>query len=270
MTTIKQIYDQQGYVGPLEIMSKEQAFEYKNKLLEVDSKLNLMNSDYRCKSNVLFPWINEISRNPKLIEYLTEIIGSNIHCWDTLCWIKYPESDKIVSFHQDATYWNFDRPDLAATVWFAFDDVTPEHGSIEYIQGSHKAFAKRHKDVKTSNNLLMRGQTVDVDIPKERIKTSVPAGNVLIHSPFIIHGSGPNISNTPRLAIGMIYASTECKPLLNLSPESTIMVSGTDEFNYMIHDPEPTGNWDNDVKNWQVAYDRQHINYYKMEQKAKV
>lgn len=268
MNNLKEQFEQQGWVGPVQIMSREEAHEFKKLVQEAEEKLDLMNSDYRCKSNVLFPFVDKISRHPKLIEALTQLIGPNIHCWDTLFWIKNPGDGKDVSFHQDATYWNFTKPTLAVTAWFAFDDVTEEHGSLEYIQGSHIAQAKRHKDVKTDTNLLMRGQTVDIDIPKERVKTTVPAGSVLIHSPFTIHGSGPNLASTPRVAMGMIFASTECAPRLSLSPESTIMVAGVDEYNYMIHDPQPTGNWDEDLKNWQVAYDRQHVNYYQMNQRA--
>ena len=44
------------------------------------------------------------------------------------------------------------------------------------------------------------------------------------------------------------------------------MVAGEDTYNYMLHDPAPCGDWDLDLKNWQGAYDRQHINYYEMEQ----
>jgi hypothetical protein len=266
MNTLLAQYKQNGWLGPLPIMSAEDAFEYKQIVLETDSKLNLMNSDYRCKSNTLFKWVDDISRNPILISYLEQIIGPNIHCWDTLFWIKQPGDGKDVSFHQDATYWNFTNKDKAVTVWFAFDDVTPEHGSLEYVQGSHSTFQKRHKDVKTDTNLLMRGQTVDIDVPKKRVKTSVPAGNILIHSPYMIHGSSKNNTDTPRVAMGMIFASTECKPVLEISPESTVMIAGVDEYNYMLHDPQPTGEWSIDVVNWQAAYDRQHLNYYKMEQ----
>lgn len=266
MMTLKEQYEQNGWVGPISIMSREEALELKKLVHEAEEKLNLMNSDYRCKSNVLFPFVDKVSRNPKLVEALTQIIGPNIHCWDTLFWVKNPGDGKDVSFHQDATYWNFTNKHLAVTAWFAFDDVTEEHGSIEYVQGSHRVFQRKHKDVKTDTNLLMRGQTVDEDLPKERIKTTVPAGSVLIHSPYIIHGSGPNMASTPRVAMGMIFASTECKPILEISPESTVMVAGEDKCNYMIHDPAPSGNWDTDVVNWRAAYDRQHINYYKMEQ----
>ena len=264
--TLKETFELDGFLGPLEIMSRDTAHKYKKIIEETSEKLQLMSSDYRCKSNVLFPWVDEISRNPKLIEYLTQLIGPNFHCWDTLFWIKEPGDKKNVSFHQDATYWNFNNKHLAVTVWFAFDDVSEEQGSIEYVKGSHRVFQQRHKDVKTENNLLMRGQTVDLDLPKERVKTSVPAGHVLIHSPYIIHGSADNRSSKPRLAMGMIFASTECKPVAEYSPESTVMIAGEDTNNYMLHDPVPSGNWEVDLINWQEAYDRQHINYYRMEQ----
>lgn len=267
MTGLKEQFDRDGFIGPIQLMSREEALEMRDLVMTIENDIHLMNSDYRCKSNVLFPFVDKISRNPTLIEVLTQLIGPNIHCWDTLFWIKKPGDGKDVSFHQDATYWNFDNKHLAVTAWFAFDDVTEEHGSIEYVKGSHKVFQHRHKDVKTDTNLLMRGQTVDIDIPKERVKTRVPAGSVLIHNPFIIHGSASNVADTPRVAMGMILASTECKPVLDISPESTVMVAGVDTYNYMMHDPQPTGVWDVDVKNWKAAYDRQHLNYYKMEQR---
>jgi len=56
--------------------------------------------------------------------------------------------------------------------------------------------------LKLTTNLLMRGQTVDEDLPKERVKTTVPAGSVLLHSPYIIHGSGPNRAATNQRGHG--------------------------------------------------------------------
>jgi len=266
MTDIKLQFETNGWVGPLPIMSKKKADEYKEMVLKAETTLNLMNSDYRCKSNTLFNWVDEISRTPALINYLTQLIGPNLQCVDTLFWIKKPGDGRDVSFHQDATYWNFDSKHKALTVWFAFTDVTEEHGSLEYVQGSHTIFQRRHHDVKTDTNLLMRGQTVAEAIPKQRVRTSVPAGHVLIHSPYTVHGSGPNTASTTRIAMGMIFASTECKPKLTLAKESAIMVHGVDEHHYMLHDTPPTGDWDTDVKVWRDAYNRQHINYYKMEQ----
>jgi ectoine hydroxylase-related dioxygenase (phytanoyl-CoA dioxygenase family) len=260
-------FDQLGVVGPIEIFSKEELVPIREEMLQCDTIHNLMNTDYRCKSNVLFPWVNKVVNHPKLVACVAEILGPNFHCWDTLLWFKKPNSNRDVGFHQDATYWNFDNRHLAVTAWFTFDDADSESGSVEYITGSHKNLLIRHTDIKTDTNLLMRGQTADIDIPKQRLKTVVPAGNIMLHSPFIVHGSGPNISNSGRYAMGMVFVSTQCKPVLKISPESTVMVSGVDNFKHMIHDPKPTGDWETDLKNWKLAYDRQHDNYYQMEQR---
>jgi hypothetical protein len=112
ITNLKTTFEQQGWLGPLPIFSKEETVKYRNAIMDADQKLDLMNSDYRCKSNVLFSWADEISRNSTLISYIEQLIGPNIHCWDTLFWIKKPGDGKDVSFHQDATYWNFTNKKL--------------------------------------------------------------------------------------------------------------------------------------------------------------
>lgn len=262
-----QSYEKNGWVGPLQLMSREEALHYKQLVIEVDNKHNLMKSDYRCKSNVLFPFVDELTRNPKLISYVSQLIGPNFHCWDTLFWIKKANTLNDVSFHQDSTYWNFDQPEKALTVWFAFDDVTEQHGPIQYVNKSI-THALHHVDIKTDTNLLMRGQTVGDLVHGEIVSAICPVGHALIHGPFTVHGSGPNNTNTDRIALGMVFVSTECKPIRTDSPESTMMIWGGDTYNHMLHDPRPTGDWDIDVKNWQKAYDRQHINYYKMKQRA--
>ena len=265
--TLKEEFNRNGVVGPIEVLTKDEAAEFKKIVVEADDRLNLMKSDYRCKSNVLFPWVDKITKHPNLVKHVTELLGPNFHCWDVLLWFKKPGDGKNVGYHQDATYWNFNNRHKGLTAWFTFDDCTDQHGGVEYILGSHQNMLMRHVDIKTSTNLLMRGQTVDQEIPKTRWKTNVPAGHALLHSPFVIHGSEANLTNTPRYAMGIIYVSTECRPVLDASPESTIMVSGVDKHNYMVHDPAPTGNWDTDVINWKRAYDWQHNNYFKMEQR---
>jgi ectoine hydroxylase-related dioxygenase (phytanoyl-CoA dioxygenase family) len=247
-------------------MSKEDALRYKECIVQADNELDLMNSDYRCKSNVLFNWVDELTRHPRVVDIVSQLIGPNFHCWDTLFWIKKAGDDKDVSFHQDSTYWNFDQPEKALTVWFAFDDVTSDHGPIEYL--TNPSHPLPHIDIKTDTNLLMRGQTVAELEDTNTTKAICPAGYVLVHGPFTIHGSAANKTTSDRYAMGMVFVSTECKPLVDYSPESTVMVSGKDIYNHMLHDPQPSFWWEDNLQNWRAAYDRQHINYYKMKQRA--
>lgn len=264
---IKNEYNKNGFYGPVQFLTQDKIEEYTNKLQDAVKDLDLMNSRYRCKSNVLFPWIDELSRNPVIVDHVKEVLGENFHCWDTLIWIKDAETDKFVSWHQDGTYWNFLPKEHGLTVWVTLSGATEDMGCIEYIPGSHTSL-KHHIDVKNTDNLLMRGQTIE-DLQKEDVHYAVaPAGSFLMHHPFIYHGSSANKSKTTRLALGLIYAATDVKPIAEYAKESTVMVSGVDEYNHMEHDSPPTGNWEVDVKVWDLAYERQHDNYYKMEQLA--
>jgi ectoine hydroxylase-related dioxygenase (phytanoyl-CoA dioxygenase family) len=258
-------FQENGFYGPVKFLNDQQIEKYKTDLLDAVKSVDLMNSDYRCKSNVLFPWINEISKHETIKNHVAQVLGPNFHCWDTLIWIKDAESDKFVSWHQDATYWNFLPKERGLTVWVTLSGASKDMGCIQYIPGSHKNKQILHEDIKSDGNLLMRGQTATYKEGEIHYAECEP-GSFLMHSPFMIHGSEQNTTSTPRLALGLIFVATDAKPIATFSEESTVMVSGVDEYNYMVHDPAPTGNWDKDIEIWKKAYDRQHANYYKMEQ----
>jgi len=263
MNSLIENYLQDGWIGPLPVLDDSEAKNFEIEIRKLDKKYDLMNSDYRCKSNVLFPLIDNLCRNTNIINYVRLLIGEDFHAWDTMLWFKKAKDKKKVSFHQDATYWNFDNKHNALTVWYAVTDSLYFSGALQYVTGSHKLNQQNHNDIKLKNNLLMRGQTVDYEIDILD-QPEVHQGQCLIHSPYIIHGSQENEDDHDRLAIGMMFVSTLCKPIATYSPESTVMINGIDRYNYMLHDPSPIGDWDIDFKNWKKAYDRQHINYYKM------
>ena len=266
MMTIKQIYDEQGYFGPVQILTTQEIDYYQTEISRLLVEIDLMNTDYRCKANVLFPFINELSKNITILKHVKQVLGPNFTCWDTLVWAKQPQSDNYVSWHQDATYWNFLPKEKGVTVWVTLSGATKEMGCIQYIPGSHKKGQAKHSDIRTEYNLLMRGQTINECHKTNIVYAEAPPGSFLMHNPFMVHGSEANQSSIPRIALGFIYVATDAKPIASFSPESTVLVSGVDEYNYMLHDPEPTGNWEEDIKVWKQSYDRQHDNYYKMEQ----
>jgi non-heme Fe2+,alpha-ketoglutarate-dependent halogenase len=263
--SINETYKRQGFYGPVKFLSENENNYYKNQLLECEKNLNLMNSDYRCKSNVLFPWVSELTSHPIVVDHVRSILGNDFHCWDTLIWIKKKSTNKFVSYHQDGTYWNFLPKMAGLTVWYTPSGATKENGCIKYIKNSHTHNQLFHYDEKNKDNLLMRGQTADI-VPNDIFYAECDPGSFYMHGPYMVHGSDNNNSDVDRLALGMIFVATHAKPILNISEESTVMISGNDNYNYMVHDPKPIGNWEVDKVTWQKAYDRQHANYYKMEQ----
>lgn len=257
-------YEREGAVWPIPIFSAEEIAHYRNKLDEAMTNLSLMSSDYRCKSQVLFPWVAEIAKSPRLTPYLQCLLGDDYHCWDTLFWVKQPGDNKRVSFHQDGTYWNFE-PEKGLTVWLSFDGSTEQKGSIQYVIKPHERRIRHHEDRASSDNLLMRGQTLDRD-EEELMHTriaEIPAGSIAVHSPFILHGSMPNLTAEPRRACGFLFVRGDAKPRATYARESTLWIRGRDPEHFSL-DPLPTGDWELDVESWRNAYDRQHENYYKM------
>lgn len=263
---VREQFLRDGASWPLPAFDTETIARYRNHVLAEREK-GLMQSDYRCKSQVLFPWMAEIATSDVVKHYVSAILGDDFHCWDTLFWIKEPGDGKVVSFHQDATYWNLAPKEDALTVWLAFNDVTVESGAIEYQLGSHYQGQFAHADLPTQENLLMRGQTIQTDLSEIRIThAELPEGHLTMHSSFIIHGSGANKSTQPRLACGMVFAKGSVRPIVEYALESTLWVSGEDTNNFLLHDPKPGNDTSENLRVWKQAYDRQHENYYKMQQ----
>lgn len=263
MNAVKKFHAR-GFLGPITIADQQEITYYNQCVVNAEQQINLAHSDYRYKSNVLFPWVDQLSRHPKIVSAVSELIGPNFTCPDAIFWIKRPGEGRDVSWHQDATYWNLSDPDQCCVVWYAFNDVPADRGPLRYIPGTHLK-QRRHNDIKSTSNLLMRGQTVDYPV-EDYVEQTAQAGQILIHHPQVIHGSAVNNSTESRLAVSFIYASTACKPRISHSPESTVLISGQDTYNYMLLDARPREPWTENLPQWRSAYDRQHDNYFKLSQ----
>ncbi|MCP4874259.1 MAG: phytanoyl-CoA dioxygenase family protein, partial [Gammaproteobacteria bacterium] len=55
-------------------------------------------------------------------------------------------TNKIVSWHQDLTYWGLGETDDEITAWIALSDVSVELGCMRFIPGSHQHELLPHHD----------------------------------------------------------------------------------------------------------------------------
>jgi ectoine hydroxylase-related dioxygenase (phytanoyl-CoA dioxygenase family) len=96
-------------------------------------------------------------------------------------------------WHQDFA---FNTADLARTVnfWIPLTDVTPENGCMRFIPRSHRDEPLAHV-VQGSDALHAVG------VPEERmVVCPIPAGGFTVHTQRTLHSSGPNSSDSDRLA----------------------------------------------------------------------
>ena len=198
-------YKDEGYVSPIDALSKDEALEIREEIELIEKKwpkeLEGLGRNY---IHLISPIFDKVSHNPKILDAVESIIGRDILICGTTLFIKNPNEKGFVSFHQDAKYIGLE-PHNWVTAWIAVTDANEENGCMRMWSGSHKDELKYHNQKFDENNLLTRGQTVENVPIKETTPVILKAGQMSLHHPTIVHGSGLNRSNDRR--IGFVIQS---------------------------------------------------------------
>src|ERR1700746_1583949 len=156
-------YRERGYHFPVDVLSQSEVAEFRGKLEDYEARTGgPIKGEMRHRSHVLFPWINEMIRHPKILDAIEDLLGPDILCWNTSFFIKEPRDPGFVSWHQDATYWGLSSPDVM-TVWLAMTPADLQNGCMKFMAGSHRA-PIAHRDTFDKHNLLTRGQEIEVAV----------------------------------------------------------------------------------------------------------
>src|ERR1700759_144178 len=138
-------YNEFGYYAPVPALTAAEAGAIREKLEGFESGAGVLAGKLRHKSHLLFTWLNDLIRHPRILDAVEDVIGPNILCWGSSFFIKEPLNPSFVSWHQDSTYWGLDPADVV-TAWVAFSDSTPANGAMRGIPGSHKLDQVPHHD----------------------------------------------------------------------------------------------------------------------------
>tara|TARA_S200000501_G_scaffold145153_1_gene137068 strand:+ start:104 stop:931 length:828 start_codon:yes stop_codon:yes gene_type:complete len=198
-------YKENGYVSPIDILSPQEAKEVREEIEIIENKCpDILEGIGRNYVHIISPIFNKICLNNRMLDAVESIIGKNILICGTTLFIKNANEKEFVSFHQDAKYIGLE-PHNWVTAWIAITDSNEKNGCMRMWPGSHKSNLRYHNQKFDQNNLLTRGQTVE-DVP---IENTVPiilnAGQMSLHHPTIVHGSGINKSKDRR--IGFVIQS---------------------------------------------------------------
>ena len=198
-------YKNKGYISPVNVLSNSEAKEIRKEIEKIEKDwpgaLEGINRNY---IHLISPLLNKVCLNKNILDAVESIIGKNILICGTTLFIKNPNEKGFVSFHQDAKYIGLE-PHNWVTVWVAVTDSNEHNGCMRMLPGSHKENLKTHEQKFDENNLLTRGQTIS-DVPLDKTEPIIlKAGQVSLHHPLIVHGSGLNQSNDRR--IGLVIQS---------------------------------------------------------------
>ena len=224
-------YKKEGFVSPIDVLSKEQAYEIRKEIENIENKWpNELDGIGRNYVHLISPVFDKVVHNSKVLDAVESIIGKNILACGTTLFIKNGNEKGFVSFHQDAKYIGLE-PYNWVTAWIAVTDSNEENGCMRMWSGSHKNNLKKHNQKFDENNLLTRGQTIE-NVPIDETKPVIlEAGQMSLHHPAVVHGSGLNKSSDRRIGfVIQSYIGTDVKQVLGKM--YTQLARGKDSFNY--------------------------------------
>ena len=243
-------YQENGYLFPFEVLTTEQVRNVQAEFAQAQQQAlekglaDELPKLLRTNAQLTLPFVHRIARCPKIIDRIASLLGPDLLLWSAEFFIKGARTEKIVSWHQDLTYWGLGETDDEITVWLALSDSSVESGCMRFIPGSHHQRILPHRDTFAQNNALSRGQEVDVEINEdEAVNIELKPGQVSFHHGRIFHASGPNKSKHDRVGLVFRFLTPKVRQLV-AQRDYAMLVRGVDNTNNWTHVAPPLRNFD--------------------------
>jgi ectoine hydroxylase-related dioxygenase (phytanoyl-CoA dioxygenase family) len=242
-TDIAENYNRDGFVFPIDVLTAEEAASLRADLEAAEAevahdpeKLSIL----RTYTDRVLPAFDSLVRHETLINAASAVLGPDLMVWSAQVFVKEAGSPKIISWHQDLTYWGLDDAE-EATCWVALSPVTQASGCMRFVPGSHTEQIVAHVDTFDDNNMLSRGQEIAVDVDEaDAVLVQLQPGQASLHHGHLFHASGPNTSDDRRIGLAIRYIKTSMK---QESGDKCLVshVSGEDRFGHFKVAGTPKG-----------------------------
>lgn len=244
----REAYRRDGFLFPIEVMSAAEARAFRTRLEAVEAahaagpRQPLVNY-LRSGAHYVLPLAAEIARHPAILDAVEAVLGPDLMVWNCEVFAKEPGTSKIVSWHQDLTYWGLGATDHEVTAWLALSPATPESGCMRFVPGSHHQDLVTHRDTFAADNLLSRGQEIAVEVDEvDAVPVILQPGQMSLHHGRMFHASGPNRSADRRIAIAIRYITPEVRQQVG-TRDYAMLVRGIDRPRHFIHIARPASDF---------------------------
>lgn len=238
-------YHENGFLFPVAAYKPDEAKRLSDRIERMEAEIgHELQARYRIKAHLPFPWLCDIVRNERLLDAVEDIIGPNILCWGASFFSKKARDPRYISWHTDSFYYGFEPPETLSA-WVSFNEANETSGCVRYIPGSHRWPKPEHEFKPHPNNLAGDGRTVKNLDESKAVSAILRAGQVVFHHESVIHGSGPNNADHPRVGFVIHYIAPHVRDTLMEAP-TAMLVRGRDTHGYWGRDPEPKVDFDQD------------------------
>ena len=153
-------FNEQGYLKPFSIYSDAEIGAIRD---EFDGMIEqvMARGDHNysiISAHLKSPMVHDIINEPRIVAYISDLLGEDIVGWGAHFFCKLPGDGKIVNWHQDASFWPL-SPSKTVTAWLAIDDADTGNACMRFMAGSHHyGHLTYHLSEEAENNVL--NQTV--------------------------------------------------------------------------------------------------------------
>lgn len=253
-------FNEHGYFYPVPVLTADEARYFRRRFADFEAREGgTLTPAGRNKSHLFLKWLHELVTHPKVLDAVEDLLGPDILLYHAQWFVKEPNTPHFVSFHQDTAYWTLTEAQGLST-WIALEPAPVEAGCMKVIPDTHRS-ALAHGEVRTSENLLWRGQTVmeTLDTTKA-VAMPLRAGEMSIHHARIVHGSGPNSSDGRRIGYSVRYLPTR---VARTGPrDSAMLVRGVDRYGHFDLEPAPKADYEPAAVALHQEINRQFMEHY--------
>jgi len=163
--------------------------------------------------------IFELVSHPELGRWAAAITGASmVQAWWVQLLYKPPQvgaASTTVGWHQDRSYWGiWEDGSEVFTAWVAVSDVGADSGPMSFVRRSHRWGLRNQGDF-YGQDLLAQKRAISLPPGAiwEEDTAILPPGGVSFHNCLTVHGSGPNISSTPRRSFAIHLRTQNSRPV---------------------------------------------------------
>lgn len=153
------------------------------------------------------PALRSVTHAGPMLDIMSRILDGPVRPFDFL-WLRAMAPGRASAFHFDHVYMN-KGTDRLFTVWTALGDVPLEDGPMLLVEGSHRweDLIRQYRGFDVDNDKSRPGHVTmnPVELAEERdcrlLSANFRAGDILIVTMFMMHGSLDNCSPTGRVRL---------------------------------------------------------------------
>lgn len=190
-------YQEEGWLLLPGLLSHEDAGRLRGEVLDIMESIGLGISKLRQNREYLEgSRLDAFVNSPALRSITTQLMGGDSSLYLPFTAVKSGGGGGRFHFHQEYQYTSYDGPGI--NLWFALNEMTPENGCLQVVPRSHISGTLKA-------DVLEDGHRSVTHEPEDFLSIQMQPGDCLAFSRLTVHGSGPNITDAPRVAYAVQY-----------------------------------------------------------------